>query len=49
MPTLDTIDSRVKDHVLYATLNTLPLNMISPASVRDPGFVRFQPDAAILA
>jgi enoyl-CoA hydratase/carnithine racemase len=35
MPTLDTIDTRVEDRVLYATLNTPPLNMIGPALVRD--------------
>jgi enoyl-CoA hydratase/carnithine racemase len=35
MPTLDTIDTRVEDRVLYATLNMLPLNMIGPALVRD--------------
>ena len=35
MPTLDTIDTRVEDRVLYATLNMPPLNMIGPALVRD--------------
>ena len=35
MPVLDTIDTRVEDRVLYATLNTPPLNMIGPALVRD--------------
>jgi enoyl-CoA hydratase/carnithine racemase len=35
MPTLNTIDTRIEDRVLYATLNTPPLNMIGPAMVRD--------------
>src|SRR3984885_12199342 len=35
MSTLDTIDTRVEDRVLHATLNTPPLNMIGPALVRD--------------
>jgi hypothetical protein len=35
MPTLDTIDARVEERVLYATLNTPPLNMIGPTLVRD--------------
>jgi enoyl-CoA hydratase/carnithine racemase len=35
MPTLNTMDTRIEDRVLYATLNTPPLNMIGPAMVRD--------------
>ncbi|MGB9226551.1 enoyl-CoA hydratase/isomerase family protein [Mycobacterium sp.] len=35
MLTLDTLGTRVEDRVLYATLNSPPLNLIGPEMVRD--------------